>query len=222
MVIPARITSIGDKMFQSCTGLTSVTIPNGVTYIGNEAFRNCTKLTSVTLPDSVTQIGSFAFTGCTALTRVTIPAGVASISTGLFANCTGLTSATFEGNAPDYGIILFEGAAPDFTIFYYDGTTGFTSPTWNGYPAVMVSRPPKPMMELQVISFTRVGETVSLTASGGQQGWNYELQCNMNLGAKPWATVGTVGPLAAAGPVELAAATGSEPQGFYRVVGHAP
>ena len=33
---------------------------------------------------------------------------------------------------------MFENAAPDFTIYYLSGSTGFTSPTWNGYPTTMI------------------------------------------------------------------------------------
>ena len=41
------VTSIGDRAFYYCSGLTSVTIPNGVTSIGGSAFYGCTGLTSV-------------------------------------------------------------------------------------------------------------------------------------------------------------------------------
>ena len=58
------VTSIGDKAFSTCTGLTSVTISNSVTSIGNEAFASCSGLTSVTIPNSVTSIGYYAFADC--------------------------------------------------------------------------------------------------------------------------------------------------------------
>ncbi len=41
------MTSIGDRAFSSCTGLTSITIPNSVTSIGDRAFSSCTGLTSI-------------------------------------------------------------------------------------------------------------------------------------------------------------------------------
>ena len=55
------VTSIGGYAFQSCTGLTSVTLPASVTSIGYGAFDSCIGLTSVTLPASVTSIGRYAF-----------------------------------------------------------------------------------------------------------------------------------------------------------------
>ena len=74
VIIPDGVTSIGDRAFWNCTGLTSITIPNSVTSIGEMAFAACTGLTSVTIPNSVTSVGEWAFDGCTGLTSMTVEA----------------------------------------------------------------------------------------------------------------------------------------------------
>ena len=39
--ITYSVTSLGDRCFYGCTGLTSITIPNSVTSLGDECFLNC-------------------------------------------------------------------------------------------------------------------------------------------------------------------------------------
>ena len=69
--IPNSVTSIGDRAFANCSGLTSVTIPNSVTTIGVCAFRGCSGLSgSLTIPNSVTIIGYEAFSNCGGLSEV--------------------------------------------------------------------------------------------------------------------------------------------------------
>ncbi len=100
VAIPSSITSIGSSAFSFCSGLTSVTIPNSVTSIGYSAFNVCSGLTSVTIPNSVTSIGNSAFYGCSGLTSITIPNSVTSIGATVFCGCSGLTSFVVEnGNA---------------------------------------------------------------------------------------------------------------------------
>ncbi|QDP86508.1 leucine-rich repeat protein [Chryseobacterium sp. SNU WT5] len=86
------VTSIGDNAFQSCTGLTNLTIEGPITSIGNAAFMNCSGLTSISIPNSVNYIGGSAFESCTNLTSITIGSSVASIGDYAFYDCTGLTS----------------------------------------------------------------------------------------------------------------------------------
>lgn len=49
-IIPDSVTTIGDRAFYGCSGLTSVTIPNSVTTIGGLAFRGCQKLANIVIP----------------------------------------------------------------------------------------------------------------------------------------------------------------------------
>ena len=75
IIIPSSVTSFGERAFQKCTGLTSITIPSSVTSIGDYAFLGCTGLTSITIPNSVTSIGEWAFVECPKLTAIYVPCG---------------------------------------------------------------------------------------------------------------------------------------------------
>lgn len=114
----------------------AVQLSGGITTIGSYAFYECSSLTELVIPDSVTSIGSSAFESCTSLTEIVIPGNVTSIGRYAFWGC-GLASAEFLGNAPaTFGNGVFSGDSSNFTIFYHSGTTGWTSPKWNGYNAV--------------------------------------------------------------------------------------
>ena len=100
---------IANSAFESCSGLTSISIPNTMTDIGNNAFYNCQKLLSITIPNSVTSIGDGAFKSCSGLTSITIPNSVTSIGDRAFYYCTGLTSVTIPNSATKMGKDVFKG-----------------------------------------------------------------------------------------------------------------
>ncbi|MCR5424315.1 MAG: leucine-rich repeat domain-containing protein, partial [Bacteroidales bacterium] len=84
------VTSIGERTFYGCSGLTLLSIPNTVISIARDAVSLCSGLTSLTIPNSVTSIGRTAFYGCSGLTSLTIPNSVTSIALGAFGSCSGL------------------------------------------------------------------------------------------------------------------------------------
>jgi hypothetical protein len=56
-----------------------------------------------------------------------------------FANCERLTTVLLEGDAPDpVSQSAFQRASPELVILYTVGGSGFTSPTWEGYPAIEI------------------------------------------------------------------------------------
>ena len=113
------VTSIGEKAFYECSGMTSVTIPNSVTSIGYAAFSDCSGLTSVTIPNSVTSIGDNAFEYCSGLTSVTIPNSVTSIGDGAFYNCKGLTSVTIGSSVKSIGEEAFRDCIELIDVYCY-------------------------------------------------------------------------------------------------------
>lgn len=74
-----------------------VIIEDGVKEIGNRAFEGCKGLASVTLSASVTSIGHCAFGGCSGLDSVAIPASVTLIGDSAFSGCTNLALVKFAG-----------------------------------------------------------------------------------------------------------------------------
>lgn len=97
------ITAIGDRCFDCCSGLTSITIPSSVTSLGMRCFSGCSGLTSITIPSSVTSLGESCFIACESLASITIPSSVTSLGKSCFYNCIGLTSITIPSSVTSLG-----------------------------------------------------------------------------------------------------------------------
>ena len=98
ITIPSSVTSLGESCFNGCSGLTSIAIPSSVTSLGGKCFKDCSGLTSFTIPSSVTSLGDECFKDCSGLTSFTIPSSVTSLGEGCFQNCSGLTSITIPSS----------------------------------------------------------------------------------------------------------------------------
>lgn len=106
--IPNTVTSIGDKAFQSCKGLTSITIPSSVTSIGSNAFNSCSGLTgNLIIGSGVTSIGSSAFNSCSNITSVTIPSSLTTIGNAAFTACNRLAKVIIPDIAAWCGVSLY-------------------------------------------------------------------------------------------------------------------
>ena len=136
------VVSIGDSAFYDLEELKTLTLPENLTTIGDAAFLGCINLSEVSGGQNLVAIGEYAFQSCYALETIEFGSKVDNIGAGAFLGCTRLAVAIFQGNAPTtFGgnatvSGVFEDVSANFTIFYRSGTTGWTSPTWKGYPAV--------------------------------------------------------------------------------------
>ncbi len=98
VVISDNITSVGVYAFEGCSGLVTVVIGDGVEAISDYTFYNCEKLSSVTFGQNVTAIGKLAFSFCASLVSVDLPDSVITLGEYAFNNCKNLTAVDF-GNS---------------------------------------------------------------------------------------------------------------------------
>ena len=128
LVIPSKIngipvTAIGERAFENCIGLSSITIPDSVTSIGDYAFYACYNLTSVTFGENsqLTSIGYAAFASCSNLTSIVIPDSVKSIGECAFEHCSNLTSVVIPDSITSIGGWAFS-LCSNLTSINYCGT----------------------------------------------------------------------------------------------------
>ena len=111
LTLPASITEIRNYAFRGCSGLTSLNLPAGITYIGEGTFYGCSGLTSLTIPTGVSIINEYAFYDCSSLTRLDLPSSIREIYHSAFMNCRNLTSLTIPSNVTSISSRAFSGCS---------------------------------------------------------------------------------------------------------------
>ena len=104
------VEGIGFRAFFRQALISEVVLPPRITYLGNDCFHSCVRLTSVSLPPAVRKIGGSAFYGCTALKTVSLNAGLATIGTSAFGKCTSLESVALPATLTEVGDSAFAGS----------------------------------------------------------------------------------------------------------------
>lgn len=119
IILPATLTHIGDKAFQGCSELTSVTIaptPNAQGEALRELFASTrqhllrsNQEEGLTLPEGVISIGEYAFAYCGKLKEITLPKGVKQILPNTFSYCNSLEKVTLPQGFTHIGDSTFVG-----------------------------------------------------------------------------------------------------------------
>lgn len=91
LVLPNKITSIGNSAFAFLDSLIEINIPSSVTDIESKAFYACSRLEKVLLPENIEKLNVQTFSGCVSLKEIDIPDGVTLIESDCFSSCYNLS-----------------------------------------------------------------------------------------------------------------------------------
>ena len=121
-------TTIGDYIFDSCSGLTSVKIIDSVTNIGKGSFYSCSGLTSIKMPSNVISIGSSSFNGCRNLISLDLGSSLTNIDSAAFQSCNSLESLIIPSSVTSiYGSDVFFNC-------YFESDKFVNNSSVSGYP----------------------------------------------------------------------------------------
>lgn len=117
ITFPDSVTEISEFAFNDCSSLSSITLPDKLTEISDFVFDDCSSLTGITIPDGVVSIGVCAFYGCSSLQSITLPYSVISIGNRAFSRCKELTGITIPESVVSMGELVFDGSAGSLVVY---------------------------------------------------------------------------------------------------------
>ena len=139
-----NVTTIGERAFSSCSGLTSVTIPDSVTSIGERAFYYCSSMTSINVGSgnpNYSSLNGVLFNKDVSILiacpnglqgEYEIPDSVTSIGDYAFYYCSGLTSVTIPDSVKSIGFYAFSSCSRLTSVTIPDSVTSIRESMFSG------------------------------------------------------------------------------------------
>ena len=185
--ITYSVTSIGNRAFEGCWDLWSITIPNSVTDIGDDAFSSC-YVTSVTinsdtivnfgaslssifgpqviqyiLGNNVHSIGDLAFVDCTDLISITIPHTITSIGNYAFRLCKSLISVTIPNSVKSIGEGTFSDCTSLISVTIPNTVTRIGNSAFSGCTSLTSITIPESVTSIEAWTFSGCTGLTSIT-----------------------------------------------------------
>ena len=171
------VTSIGERAFDYCTSLTSITIPDSVTSIGDYAFDGCKSLESITVEEGNTVYHSSGncliettsktlVLGCKT-SAIPTDGSVTSIGSSTFSICTSLESITIPDSVTSIGIYAFYNCTSLESITIPDSVTSIGKYAFLGCSSLTSITIPDSVTSIGDEAFSFCSSLTSITIPDG-------------------------------------------------------
>ena len=151
LTIPGNVETVGRRIVEECSSLTSLTIEEGVKTLSESSFYGAAVKT-IKIPSTITEIPVRCFEA-SAIESIELHNGITSIGDAAFMNCSNLTALTIPGSVTHIGQWILQIGALDssgnwipnpntsITVTIEEGATGLSSEAFWGAPIYTISIP---------------------------------------------------------------------------------
>lgn len=126
VILPPSVRRIEAQAFFA-SSIKEIILPDSVEFIGEKAFEDCEQLVSITLSANLKEIGSASFRNCNELTELSFPEGFETIGARAIASCEKLQKITLPESLVSIGNKAFEGNEALATVVYGDSLEALTA-----------------------------------------------------------------------------------------------
>ena len=162
--IPASVTVLGEKMFQGCTSLESITVDSDNPVFDSR--ENCNAIiktatntliegsNTTVIPTSVPIIGPYAFSQ-RGMTSYTIPNHVTQIGSGAFANCKNMSTINISESITEIPSAMFIGCYGLYNVTVPEGITTLGSSSFSSCNSLYNINLPSTLRVIDQQAFTQ-------------------------------------------------------------------